>query len=1125
MVGAVRIAHVLQRIALVTLAYGSLGAASLLLAVAPGYASPLFPSAGLALACTLQFGRVALVGVWLGSALLNLSNAWLSGSPDAVSLSVAVLVGFSAAIQAAAGAWMIDRFLGERWRSLESEQEVARFLLLGGLIATLVSSSLAVTGLYGLGVIDRSDYLFAWWNWYVGDSVGVIVLAPLAVCFFERRRGAWKERWRRIVGPTLVTGGLVALAFHGVALWERQVQQNRLQADGQALARRIADRVLAHREVLASLRNFIEATPEFSFRQFEQFTRITLQGHEDIHALSFNDLVPHEHREAYEKSLGAGFQITERDASGRLRRADDRPDYVAVRYIVPLAANRPAVGFDIYSEPIRREAIDRALALGGVAVTMPVKLVQDQQKRTGVLELLPVRGGANPLAVDGLARPGGFAVAVIKVDEMVAIATREQVPEGLALQLTDAGMPAGEGVLYRSASLLAGEVVPERASGWSVLLPVGDRKWALSAFPGRGYFQHNRPVLVWAMGGIGLLFAVLMQVLILGMSGRTALIQRNNAALRASEDRYQRLFNDSPLPMWQIATGSRRFLMVNDKAVAHYGWSREAFLAMTLDDILVAGEALAGWDAGAGQAAVLPRCRHRRRDGSEIEVIVSASGLAWGEDEACVQVIQDITQHIQLIAAREAAEQSSQTKSRFLATVSHELRTPMNGILGMAQLLLRPDVSAPDRQDYARVILDSGQVLLGQLNDILDFSKVEAGKLTLNPAPVRVAGVLQDVLGLFAEPARRKGLALTAGWAGADDGAYCLDRQRLVQMLANLVGNAIKFTDAGSVHVEARVVARDGDGAVLEFAVTDTGIGVPEDKHPAMFLPFSQTDSSASRRYGGTGLGLSIVRSLAELMGGSVGLVSRVGEGARFWFRIHAAADDARPRPEAPERPAAHLPAPLSTGGLVMLVEDNPTNRRVIRSQLAALGVGVLDVADGQACLDRLAGGARPDLVLMDVQMPVMDGLATTAEIRRREAGSGQRLPIVALTADAFAESRTACLAAGMDDFVTKPVLMEVLVGVLQRWLPSAPEGMPPPPSLQTLDGDRLAALAEELDQLLVQNDFDALARFRELKTLVFGTVMESDFDEVGRLVGELRFMAARECLQQVLARSPGAAG
>ncbi len=1125
-----RVAHVLRSTALTALAYVGLGGISLLLAVAPGYASPLFPSAGLALAAMLHLGRPALVAVWFGSALLNLINALLSGKPDSLSLSIAALIGTGAAMQAGAGAWLISRVMGERWRELESERDVVRFLLLGGVISTLISSSLCVTGLYGLGVINHSDYLFAWWNWYVGDSVGVIVFAPLFLCFFNRHEGPWRDRRRRIIGPTLLTGGLVALAFYGVAQWERQAQQNQLQADGQAIAKRIADRVVAHREVLASLRNFIEATPAFTFRQFEQFTRITLEGHQDIHALSFNDFVPHEHRVAYEKavaglSMNNAFQITERNEAGTLRRAGDRPDYVAVRYIVPLATNRPALGFDIYSEPTRREAINRALASGGMVVTKPLKLVQEQQRRTGVLELLPVRNMENPLAIGGVARPSGFAVAVIKADEMVAIATRDHIPDGIALQLTDAGMPAGQGLLFSSGPLADGEVLPERASHWSAMLPVGDRQWLLSVYPGRGYFQHNRPLMVWAMGVVGLTFAFLMQVLILGMIGRSALIHRKNAALRASEDRYQRLFNDSPLPMWQIAAGSRRFLMVNDKAVEHYGWSREAFLAMTLDDILVDGDAVSCREPQAGHGAgdELPRCRHRRRDGSEIEVIVSASMVSWGDEDAYVQVIQDITQQIQLIAARETAEQSSMTKSRFLATVSHELRTPMNGILGMAQLLQRPGVGEAERLEYAQVIMSSGHVLLGLLNDILDFSKVEAGKLTLNPARLEVAGVLQEVMTLFAEPARRKGLAFSVDWQGPESAAYMVDRQRLVQMLANLVGNAVKFTDAGSVRVEAFQVEADGEEATLEFAVTDTGIGVPEDKQHLMFHPFSQADSSATRQHGGTWLGLSIVSSLAELMGGSVGLSSRAGEGARFWFRIRAEVGDAPAAPVVQHAPVQR--APVSMGGQVLLVEDNATNRRVVRSQLASRGVGVVTAANGQECLDLLAQGASPDLVLMDVQMPVMDGLATTAEIRRREAGTGRRLPIVALTADAFAESRAACMAAGMDDFVTKPVMLEALVGVLQRWLPPAPvESGPAEPdeTLRTLDGDRLGVVVDELDHLLQSSDFDAIGRFRELKTLVAGTVMESDFDEVGRLVGELRFSAARECLRQVFARTSG---
>ncbi|WP_298604357.1 CHASE domain-containing protein [Zoogloea sp.] len=1102
----------------VALIYALLGTFSMLLAIAPGFASPVFPAAGVALACVLWMGRAGLAGVALGSLVFNLPHALLIDQPSGTAFAVGSLTALGAALQAGAGAWLVRRSIGEAWRELTLERDALRFLVLGGLLACLISASVGVTGLYGLGVIEPAEYTYAWWNWYVGDALGVIVFAPLALCFLDRQSPLWAERRRRFVGPMLLTLGLVGLAFFGASQWEQQIQKNHLQADGEGVAKVISDRLVTHREVLASLRNFIETTPDFSFRQFEQFTRITLSDDPDIFALSFNDIVQAADRPAYERAMsrvvpGGSFRITERDSERGLVAAGSRAEYVAVRYIVPLASNRPALGFDIASEPIRQDAVRRALESMGVAVTSPIQLVQENRRRIGILELLPIRD-VRPGAE--ARRPLGFAVSVVKVDEMVDIATRGHVPDGLSFQLTDPGAPAGQEVLYRSPGFDAS--VAGQLPVWGTTLRMGDRDWRLSVYPTRAYHHEHRAGTVWALGVVGLLLTLLLQILMLGMTGRTALTQRQNDALKASEERYQRLFNDSPLPVWLYDAQSLRFLMVNDYAVAHYGWSREEFLQMRLSDVQAPDDA----PAGPIPDDAPPHCRHRRRDGSTIDVIVRATPAPYGAVDARLQVVQDISREIRLIAARESAEQASLAKSRFLAIVSHELRTPMNGILGMAQLLLRPALDDAQRQEYVRTILKSGKLLLGLLNDILDFSKVEAGKLELRPAVLDVTSLLAEVRQLFEEQAARKGLAFEVSWHGPA-GLCCLaDRQRLVQMLSNLVGNAVKFTDHGSIRVEGRQVGSADGMLELEFAVTDTGIGVPVDKQHLMFQLFSQADNSSTRQYSGTGLGLSIVSSLASLMGGSVGLDSAAGKGARFWFRVRVA-----PAAEAPTLPGPAdeaPPAPVAgLGGRVMVVEDNLINQRVVVALLNALGVASVCVNNGLQCIERLQAGEIPDAILMDIQMPELDGLATTRWLRQWEAEHGRpRLPVIALTANAFAGNVDVCLEAGMDAFVAKPVMLQPLAATLGCWLPAAgaggPEGAKPPQ--REVDRARLAELVGQMDELLDLDDFDVFVRFRELQALLAGTAREGEFDEVGRLIEQLRFDEARAALQRAEARA-----
>ena len=406
-------------------------------------------------------------------------------------------------------------------------------------------------------------------------------------------------------------------------------------------------------------------------------------------------------------------------------------------------------------------------------------------------------------------------------------------------------------------------------------------------------------------------------------------------------------------------------------------------------------------------------------------------------DKQVVGFRVDITE---LIEAKESAEVASLAKSRFLATMSHEIRTPMNGVLGMAQILMMPNVSETERLDYARTILNSGKTLLTLLNDILDMSKIEAGQLSIDSSVFEPGQLLLEVSTLFGELAHEKGLALQTTWLGSKQ-RYLSDPHRLRQMLSNYVGNAVKFTSKGSVRIETQEIRNEEDGAILEFAVIDTGPGIPADKLELLFKPFTQVDGSITRQFGGTGLGLSIVRSLARLMGGDVGVDSKVNEGARFWFRIHAKrvsdSEESRQSPRNLVGKEALSPEKQSVRGCVLVVEDNATNRKVITALLGKLGLTVEVAEDGRQALELLARGLQPDLVLMDIQMPVMDGLAATREIRRQEQEDGRPpLPILALTAGAFEEDRQHCLEAGMNDFLTKPVTYDVLHASIIHWLP-----------------------------------------------------------------------------------------
>ncbi|MBA4177095.1 MAG: histidine kinase [Leptothrix sp. (in: Bacteria)] len=1046
------------------LAYAVVGAAALLLAGPPGFSSPLYPSAGIALAAVLCYGRWALAGTLLGAVAVNAGLGVLRGAALQDAALLALVIGAGAALQAAVGAALVRRFVSMPL-VLNAPRDIMRFSLLGGALACFVSASVGTSALWAHGLLAGEDLLSNWATWWVGDSLGVLIAAPLVLVLIGRPRADWRSR-RRTVGLPL----LLALALMAAGMSElNRVNQQRVQAaferDADRLASaaetRLAVPLYALQALHGAMRQQGPLDPETLHRAArwwlaQQSSQLLAMGYSE--RVSVHEL-PKFEAEARAQGL-AGYRVFERDG-GAARVRDG--EVVALRLIEPLSGNRAALGVNTLSIPAARAAVLTSRATGQPAVTAGFRLTQASGDETGVVIYQALYGGGEAADESVSGRAARFSgVVFVTVPTERALAGLAHLHPHLRWCLLDAD-PLAE--RRRLAGPPGCDGAAEQAQTWRTSrdLVLAGRPLVLHISTTEGALPGRPREAAWLLSLVWLASAALLGTLLLTVTGhsrrtelavadatgelRREIDERKTAeqALRESEARLRSIVDHVPLGI-MFLDPQGMLIDCNPQMAAMVGTTADKLRGRALTDILPSDEmprvrAMRSALLEGAPSSTVDSVRLRRLDGRESGLVrLGASALRGpgGRMLRMVGVIEDITERLRLLdseRALERAEAANRAKSEFLSRMSHELRTPLNAMIGFAQLLGldREPRLATHQDEWTQQIQRAGWHLLEMINETLDLARIESGAVQLAVGPLALQPLLSACCAMVDTPASQRGIRIEQR-LDPDAGNVMGDTLRLKQVLTNLLSNAVKYNQPlGQVTVAARRVA-GAAGERIEITVTDTGLGMTDEQQAALFQPYNRLGREKSD-IEGTGIGLVISRRLTELMGGTLEASSQAGHGSVFTLRLPAAEFE----PVPPTNFTQPTQAPYHQR-LVHYVEDNETNIEIMRGILAQrpqvrLGVSMLGL-DGLTAIR----ATRPDLVLLDMHLPDISGLELLRHIKQDDGIAD--IPVIVVSADATAQQTQAALTSGALRYITKPVdvaqLLQIVDGVLEaaetRW-------------------------------------------------------------------------------------------
>jgi PAS domain S-box-containing protein len=1021
------------------LAYAALGWLSLSLAVPPSYVSPIYLASGLALAAAITCGRWGVLGAALGALMIQVGLSPPRGLPIGPGLVSALFISLGAGLQAWLGLALVRRFVGPA-PTLTGPRELARFFLLGALVACLVNASVATLSLTAAGVVPGADAGELWGIWWTGDALGVLIAAPITLAFIGRPRAEWRRRRLVVALPMVAASLLLATATAWVLNAHEKRVRTAFERDAWALGERVEADLKGPQRALLAMHTLFDTRHSIAPDEMQRAAQAWLKDQPYLLAIGYSERMPRAGVAAFERRVrtdgpAADFRVFDRPEAPE---AAADADVLAIRYIEPLDPNRAALGVNQRSIPAAREAIDRSVRTGQPTASAGFQLTQGTRGETGIVLYQPLFSGEPTDPASRQAALRGAVFVTLRLDAMLTALLGER-PSYLDWCLTD---PTPGAAHPRLAGPEGCERAAPAALDYRHTVDLAGRPLQLQVCAPAAGVPGLADGGAWAFSVAGLLSIAWLGALLLIVSGRqqrieaavaerTADLQTASEALQDSQERLRNIVDHVPIGVvYADAAGMVR--EANPGLLAMLGLSALPTPPPHLADWVDADDramlqALVNDLAAGGRALARRQLRLVDTAGRSVTVRLDLSTLHGDDGQArrLVGVVEDIGEHLQLQAserARESAETASRAKSEFVGRMSHELRTPLNAMLGFSQLLAHD--TTPALVDHQRRWVDqiqgAGWHLLNMINDTLDLSMIESDALRLNPAALDPQALLTATQSLVATAAERRGVTLLPPRVAAKTPPVLGDETRVKQILTNLLSNAVKYNiDGGQVEVEVGV--DEGADAQVVFRVHDSGMGLGPDQLVKLFQPFNRLGREGSL-VEGTGIGLVISRRLAERMGGSLVARSTLGQGSTFELRLPAA-----------QRKAARpgLSRPAAADGQyrrrhVHYVEDNETNVLLMHGMLAQRPQIELTVST--MGLDALADirQRRPDLLLLDMHLPDIDGLDLLAHLKSDDGTAG--IPVFVLSADVTPERIARATQAGAAAYLAKPIILSELL-------------------------------------------------------------------------------------------------